>query len=263
MRTQADRREPIRFALQSDSGPELPSFGLGDFCRLAPAVMSALKGGGHLGRLIAVAVILTTGGTLLYGFTFGIWRSPMQGCVSALKLPVLFLAVIGVSAVLNTMLAQLSGYRLSLRQVLGLVLTGMTVGAIVLGALSPVVSYLVLQAPAPDPRVLGISRDAPEAAATMAVYRRVLLLHVAVVGFAGLVGNVRLHRALSPLVGGPAPAIRLLLVWLAIMGFVGTQLSWLLSPFLCDPVSPPHWISQLYWEYNFYEYVWMCLSTRP
>jgi len=46
----------------------------------------------------------------------------------------------------------------------------------------------------------------------------------------------------------------------AVMGFVGCQLSWLLSPFLGDPVSPPHWVARLYWQYNFYEYVWLCVQ---
>ena len=56
-----------------------------------------------------------------------------------------------------------------------------------------------------------------------------------------------------------AQAARLLVVWLLIVGFVGCQLSWLFSPFLCHPSFEPHIVARFYFKYNFYEYVWMSL----
>lgn len=232
------------------------------FCRMPPELGLALRTGTGQTRVLIRACVITTLATSLYGFTFGLWRSPLQGLYSAIKLPLLFFAVVAASTLANTVLAQLSGARLSLRQCATIILSGMTVTAIVLAGLAPVMLFLILQAPAPDPAVVGLARTAPAAQASLSVYRSVLLAHVAAVGLAGLIGNVRLYRLIRMLVPDRARSLRLLAIWLAITGFVGCQLSWLLSPFVCEPTSPPHVVARLYFQFNFYEYVWSAAINR-
>lgn len=229
------------------------------FCGVTPGLAAALGRPETSTRVLASAAGLMVAGAAMYGFAFGVWRAPVQGQMSAIKLPLLLGAVVAASVLLNTLLAQLLGYALSIRQVGALVLTGMTISAILLGAWSPVACFFALQVPGPSAASVGLAPTDPLAQPDMRLYRRMLLAHTAAVGIAGMVGQIRLFHLLAGLVGGPWRAARLQAVWIAVMGFVGCQLSWLLSPFLGDPVSPPHWVARLYWQYNFYEYVWLCI----
>ena len=65
-----------------------------------------------------------------------------------------------------------------------------------------------------------------------------MLTHVAVIAFAGMTGNVRLFQLLAQLGGSRAVALRVLLAWLAGNLFLGSQLSWILRPFIGSPTLP-------------------------
>jgi hypothetical protein len=66
-------------------------------------------------------------GTALYGFAFGLWRSPLQAAYSAIKMPLLFLSTIAASGTANAMLSQVLGAGLSFRQVLSSIASGMAI----------------------------------------------------------------------------------------------------------------------------------------
>ena len=229
------------------------------FCRMDSPLLAAARNRIRLGRVACAASLVVAGGTLAYGFVFGLWRSPLQGLYAAVKLPALFATVIAASGLLNTMLAQVLGARLALRQVCLLMLLGMAVASAILGALSPVVLFFVLQVPPPDPRALGLPTEHPDVAASMRVFWLLLLPHVAVIGFAGLVGNIRLYRLLREAVPSRPLALRVMAAWIIVTGFVGCELSWLFSPFLCKPTFPPHFFARTYFEGNFYEHIYHAL----
>jgi hypothetical protein len=88
-----------------------------------------------------------------------------------------------------------------------------------------------------------------------------LLLHVGVLALAGIIGNRRALRLLETMVGEKRRARRVGLVWLLTAGFVGCQLSWLFSPFLCKPTQEPHLLPREYFQENFYERVWHTLRA--
>lgn len=207
--------------------------------------------------LDASAVIVL--GASSYGFAFGFWRSPLQGVYSAAKMPVLFLSAAATSAVINWMLAQLMGARLTLGQVCAAMLVGMGIVAAIMGSLSPVALFVVLHAPAPDPAALGRDAADPIAIRAMEPFWDLLLMHVLVIGAAGVAGNLRLYELLTAVLGNGRLAGRILAVWICISGFVGCELSWLLSPFLCKPNYPTHFITRTYFDGNFYEQVWRAL----
>lgn len=48
--------------------------------------------------------------------------------------------------------------------------------------------------------------------------------------------------------------------WISVAGFVGCEISWLLSPFLCKPTQQPHIIPKEYFQENFYERVWRAIT---
>jgi hypothetical protein len=207
----------------------------------------------------AAAVLLL--GAAAYGYVFGLWRHPVQAIYSALKMPVLLFSVIGVTTLVNAMLAQTLGARLTLRQVFLSQLLAMAIAAAILGALSPVAALLILQTPRPASAAPVLSAD-PACGTLTRAYGNVLLSHVALIGACGTAGLLRLARLMYALTGSRAQTWRLMIAWFAVCGFVGCELAWLFSPFLCKPSQPPHVIAREYFEQNFYERVWEIGKVR-
>ncbi|VGO17059.1 hypothetical protein PDESU_05653 [Pontiella desulfatans] len=178
-------------------------------------------------------------GSALYGVAFGIWRSPLQACYSAIKMPLLFLSIVATSGTANAMLSQALGAGLSFRQVFRCIAIGMAIAAALLGALSPVALFFAVQLPV-----------------SSAAYPWVLLGHTALVGLCGTVGIIHLHRLLRTLTTMPN---RVLTAWFLVSGFVGCQLSWIFSPFLAMPDRPEPFFNPAAFSGNFYEYLWHTL----
>ena len=77
--------------------------------------------------------------------------------------------------------------------------------------------------------------------------------HPAVIAFAGITANLRLYQALRAWCGQPGPAIRVLLGWLTGNLFLGSQLSWILRPFVGSPGIPVEFVRPNALESNFFE----------
>ena len=73
---------------------------------------------------------------------------------------------------------------------------------------------------------------------TGGTYSFFLLMHVAVIAFAGITANLRLVQLLRQLSGSATSAHRVLLAWLAGNLFLGSQVSWILRPFIGSPDLP-------------------------
>jgi len=202
--------------------------------------------------LVRASAAIVLGGSA-YGFAFGIWRAPLQGLYAGVKLPAVLFTVVAVSTVINTILARLLGARLTLAQTAVAMLTAMGGAGALLGALAPVVLFFVWHAPGPDPNVVGLPDSHPATLRAMAVFWPLLLVHIAVIGAAGLLGNVKLYALLKKLTNRRA-ARRTLAAWIAVAGFAGCEIAWLYSPFLCKPNFPPHFLARTYFEGNFYEH---------
>ena len=207
-------------------------------------------GKGEEKRIILGACAAILVGTLAYGFSFGIWRSPTQACYAAVKMPLLIFSVTVASSLINTMLAQVIGSGLSYRQVWICILVSLAITAALLGSLSPVLLFFACCLPPVD------SADATS------VYRTILLGNTTLVGVCGIVGNVQLYRLLRNLTASPAIACRVLLSWIFVSGLVGCELSWILSPFLAKPGEPVPLINPDAFSGNFFEYVWRAMSER-
>ncbi len=195
----------------------------------------------RVGLSLAVIVL----GTGAYGAAMGLWRSPLQALYVAMKFPLIILATSFGNALLNAMLAPLLGINLTLRQSILAVLLSFSIVAAILGALSPIAAFLVWSAPA-----LGSS-----AARSSGTYSIILLAHVASIASAGIAGNVRLLQLLRELGGSASAARRVLLAWFADNLFLGSQLSWLLRPFIGSPDLPVEFLRRTAFQGNFYEAV--------
>jgi hypothetical protein len=199
----------------------------------------------RLARHVAVIVV----GAGLYGAAMGWWRDPQQALYVAIKFPLIILLTTAVNALLNAMLAPLLGLNLPFRQSCSAILMSFVIVAAILGAFSPLLAFLIWNAP-------------PMSSATPSesTYNFIKLTNVAIIAFAGVTGNVRLFQLLSRLGGRRVVAYRVLFAWLAGNLFLGSQLSWILRPFIGSPSLPVEFFRATALRGNFYENVFRSLQ---
>ena len=205
--------------------------------------ISAWSGSWNARRFaLHVAVIILGAG--FYGAAMGWWRDPQQALFVAIKFPLIILLTTAGNALINAMLAPLLGLNISFRQSFSAILMSFTAAAAILGAFSPVMAFIVWNAPP-------ISAQS----VTGPAYSLIKLSHVAVIAFAGTTGNARLFQLLARLGGSRAVAGRVMVAWLAGNLFLGSQLSWILRPFIGMPTLPVEFFRANALHGNFYENV--------
>lgn len=234
----------------SAQGLDVPlKLDLGALGRLDESIVSHVQANRRLGRIGAWALAVTLVGGAIYGFAFGLWRAPEQALYSAIKLPLLLLAVVAASAVINGVLALLLRSRIGVLQGAVAILLSFSVTVLILAALAPVAVLFVLSVPGPE-------TAATRPAEAYRTAELVLFFHIVVIGACGVAGNFRLYQLLRRLAPTPAIARRVLLSWILVDGVVGSQLSWILRPFLCKPHLPPELIRERALDGNFFEELW-------
>ncbi len=160
---------------------------------------------------------------MAYGFTVGLTKSPVQALSSAIKMPVLFLSTMLFSLpALYFFSLALLGTPLRMMQVLTIVLTGIAVTAFLLLGLAPITLFFVM---------------------TSSNYPFFQLLAVVFVGVSALIGVYFLWRGMTLIEPSRDGAFRtlgkrILGLWMLLFGFVGTQMTWRLSPFIGRPEDP-------------------------
>ena len=160
---------------------------------------------------------------MAYGFMVGLSKSPLQAISSSIKLPILFLSTMAfcLPALYFFSLALL-GTPMKMMQVLVVVLAGISVSAFLLLGLAPVTLFFVL---------------------TSSNYSFFQLLAVGFVGISASIGVYFLWRGMTLVETTRDDALkslgrRILLLWILLYGFVGTQMTWRLSPFIGKPEDP-------------------------
>jgi hypothetical protein len=199
------------------------------------------------GRFILHLVVIILGSGL-YGATMGWWRGPQQALFVAIKFPLIMVLVTVGNALLNGLLAPLLGLNIRFYQSFSAIFMSFTITSAVLGAFSPVMAFLVWNAPAMSSSV--------SAGLTYCV---ILLAQVAVIAVAGTTGNVRLFQLLLSLSPQRAAALRVLAAWLAGNLFLGSQLTWILRPFIGSPNLPVQFLRPNAFHGNFYEAVFRAI----
>lgn len=194
----------------------------------------------HLLRDITLIVL----GAGCFGATLGWWRDPAQALFAGIKLPLIMLLTAVGNGLLNSMLAPLLGLHLPFRQSFLAIVTSFAIAAAIMGAMSPLTAFVIWNSP---PLIAGHNNGTTHAA--------VLLLLVATIAFAGVAANLRLWQLLRELAGKNAAAWRILLAWLTGNLFLGSQLSWILRPFIGSPGLPVAFLRPDAFHGNFYEAV--------
>ena len=196
-------------------------------------------------RRVASHLAVIVLGAGCFGAAMGWWRAPEQGLFVAIKFPLILLLTALGNALLNAMLAPLLGLNISMRQSMLAILMSIAIAAAILGAFSPLLGFLVWNAPPMTPDVK-----------STATYGLIKLANVAVIAFAGIAGNVRLFQLLRQLATSRNIARRVFIAWLAGNLFLGSQLSWIARPFIGSPQLPVVFLRENALKGNFYEDVW-------
>jgi hypothetical protein len=191
--------------------------------------------------VLCLGVILIGAG--LYGAAMGAWRAPQQALLVALKFPLIILLTTLGNALLNAMIAPLLGLNITLRESFLAMLMSFTIAATILGAFSPLAAFIVWNAPAmrTDLRISG------------GTYSAIMLAHVGTISFAGVSANLRLVQLLERLGGNRTVARRVLVGWLVGNLLLGSQLSWILRPFIGSPELPVQFLRADALRGNFFE----------
>lgn len=201
------------------------------------------------GSWLLFALLVIVAGSGAYGATIGLGRAPLQAAFTAVKFPLLILLTTAGNALLNGMLAQLLGLGISFQQSTLAIVTSFAVASLVLAALVPVTLFLWWSAP-------------PFASAqAVLAHNATLVAHVAIIALAGATGNAALLRLLAALSGSRARAGRILAAWLAGNLLLGSQLSWIMRPFIGSPALPIEFLRADALRGNFFEATWRAVAN--
>jgi hypothetical protein len=192
---------------------------------------------GARGLLSCIGVIVV--GCGLYGATVGLWRSPLQAVYVAVKMPLVILLTAAGNAALNGMLAQLLGTGLSFRQTSLAIVMSFAVAAVILASLSPLVLFLLVNT---QPFSSG-GRGGDV----------MLVSLVAAIAFAGVAANVRLLGLIEHASRSRTVALQTLFAWLAGNLLLGSQIAWVLRPYIGPADSSVEFLRSEPWRGNFFE----------
>jgi hypothetical protein len=196
-------------------------------------------------RLIWFCIGVIIIGAGVYGATVGIWREPLQALYTGIKLPLVILLTTCGNGLLNGMLAPLLGLQVGFRQSFVLVLISFALASLILAGFSPVALFLVWNTPPLDATT---RLSSPE-------YGFLQLMLAGFIAAAGIIGNVRLLPLLGRWTSSATIARRVLFVWLATNLFLGSQIAWVLRPFIWDPAGKTRFVGTEYFRGSFYETV--------
>jgi len=156
-----------------------------------------------------------------FGAVIGSEHSVWQALASSVKLPLLFLITLLVCLPTLYFFNTIFQASLSLSQNLALLLSAVTMTAIVLLASAPVTLFFLM---------------------TTSQYQFYKLLNVAIFAIAGWIGMRQLSQGMLMLTAherrGARIRGRILQVWILLYAFVGSQLAWTLRPFFGAPGLP-------------------------
>jgi len=177
-----------------------------------------IRDGVELGPKVRAMLISSIIFLALYGAVLGSTHSLWQTLSSAAKLPLLFQATLIICSPTLYFFNVLFGSNQSLTQNVALILTAITVTAVLLLSFAPIVVFFLL---------------------TTANYQFYKLMNVSIFAVCGIVGVVFLSQGMGIVSSGGkegAGARRTVMwLWVIVYAFVGSQMAWTLRPFIGAP----------------------------
>jgi len=194
----------------------------------------------RLGEKMRAMLISSLVFMALYGAVMGSTHSLWQALSSAVKLPILFLATLFICAPTLYFFNVLFGSNQSLTQNVALILTAITVTAVLLLSFAPIILFFLL---------------------TTSQYQFFKLLNVGIFAISGVMGVVFLSQGMQIVAAdaeGDSARRNVLRLWMVLYAFVGSQLAWTIRPFIGAPSIPFELFRQL--GGNFYTNIFASLG---
>jgi hypothetical protein len=177
-----------------------------------------IREGLRLGEKMKAMIISSTSFLALYGAVMGATHSLWQTMSSAVKMPILFLATLFVCVPSLYFFSLLFGSKQSLRQNITLILTAVTVTSVLLLSLAPITLFFLL---------------------TTSEYQFFKLLNVGIFAISGMMGVVFLYQGMKVVssddIEGSFARKRVMILWMFVYAFVGSQMAWTMRPFIGAP----------------------------
>jgi hypothetical protein len=196
-------------------------------------------GSGFLFSCFILAVMSSS----LYGMSVGIWRAPLQGFYVAMKFPLLIVLVTIGNAVINGIFAKVLGAKMTFRESFIAVLMSFTIASIILASFAPLMLCLIWNSP-----------TVMEVNSTIA-HHGILLFNVVSIAFAGVVSNLHLYKLVLHFTKSKRESKRIIFSWLAVNLLLGSQLSWIMRPFIGGPKGAVEFLRDNACAGNFFEAV--------
>jgi hypothetical protein len=191
------------------------------------AVIASLKGDVKLWEIARVFFVISLAMAALYGAVMGATNLLQAAPVplahkllailsTAVRVPVLYLATLAIVLPPIYVSNAFVGARLSVRQMVASALGAMALTVTVLGSMATIAAFFAL---------------------TTRSYSFIKLLHVVIFAYAGLAGLWYLGGCMKAMLPkGPKRIPQgLFVLWLVLYMFVGTQMAWVLRPFVGSP----------------------------
>lgn len=177
----------------------------------AAFILNPGRSDGLTKHLLVLSVVLYA----CYGFSMGVFRGVFPGVVSAIKFPMLMLGALAICMPAFYVLNGISGPGLGARSCLRLLLLSVTANAAALASYGPVSLLVALTT-------------------SEAGYGYIVLMHVAVLAVTTLLSLVVIQIIFNEVAAARRKprSFEFVVAWAMLYGVVGTQLSWLLRPFI-------------------------------
>lgn len=155
-------------------------------------------------------------GSAIYGFTMGLFHSPEQALSSSIKVFCLFFLTLAICLPTLHFLGLLLGSKMKFTHTFTILLSGVALNAILLASFAPISLFFLFSG---------------------SKYAFLLLMHVVIFAFCGAASLFSIKRNLANVslmvnAGQQQSSTALLRAWFIVYMFVGTQMSYLLSPFI-------------------------------
>ncbi len=178
-----------------------------------------------IGRKIGSQFALVNLLALTYGVIMGCYNGFLQAVSSGIKMPVLFTLLLIICFPAFYVIQSVLGSRLTIGQMASIILSGFVYTTAIMVSFSTIVLFFLI---------------------TGDNYAFIKLLHVAVIGVAGVFGMKHVIDGLKHSCEKkkiyPKTGIIVFRFWIFILFFVGSQLSWSLRPFIGAQDQPFEWL---------------------
>jgi hypothetical protein len=165
---------------------------------------------------------------MAYGAVMGSFGGRgLQAVYSAVKVPLLLAATVGLSLPSFFILNTLRGLRADFPSAVRAVVASQAGVTVVLVSLAPVTAFWYTSTTG---------------------YQAAILFNGLMFGVASVAAQAPLHRAYRPLVARDPRHRALVRVWLVLYAFVGVQMGWVLRPFIGDPAGPVQFFRPGAWD---------------